>query len=139
MGAIENQTLHKLRRESKVMSFCTFHFLSICMDSMTWVNATFPTIFFFFPCLKTAFLEQWAFSLENNCLCSTYVFAQPSLLYWSRYEIVHSSVKSYFKISPGSTDAINIRFDQLKNMVAFTKSSVWDDFVLIVQHCWCRK
>lgn len=58
-------------------------FLSICMDSVTQVNATFPTIFFFFY-LKPAFLEQWAFSLENNCLCSTHVFAQPPLLHWTR-------------------------------------------------------
>lgn len=79
------------------------------------------------------------FFLRNNCLCSSHVFVQTSLLHWTWYEIVHSSVRSHLKISPGSTDAINIHFDRLENMVAFSKSTIWDDFVLIVQHCWCWK
>lgn len=62
MGVTEKQTLRKFRRESKVMSICTFHFLNICMDSMTRVNATFPTIFFFL--LKTSLFRIVGFFLR---------------------------------------------------------------------------
>lgn len=72
-------------------------------------------------------LEWQAFSLEND-------FVPPVFLHSNLCctevdtKLFLCSARSCFKFSSGSRDAINIHFDQFKNMVAFTKSSVWGDF-----------
>lgn len=89
---------------------------------MIQVSANSPTSFL----LKRSPLEQQAFFSWKTIFVPHVSTANTAA------KIVHSSVGSHLKVSPGSPDAINIHFDQLKNLVAFSKSTSRDDFVLIV-------